>query len=110
MNPCLDSTAMKASVTQCLAPCLPYDVEREQATAATAGEFRHYDATEREGGVALLEEVAATGETRYKRVWLRGPILPAQGCLDHQLLSPLKGKIEPAHLQRQNELWRQHRI
>ena len=35
MNPCLDSTAMKASVTQCLAPCLPYDVER-QATAATA--------------------------------------------------------------------------
>ena len=35
MNLCLDSTAMKASVTQCLAPCLPYDVER-QATAATA--------------------------------------------------------------------------
>ena len=62
------------------------------AAAAAFGEFRCYDATERPGSALLMEPLAATGETRYRQRWLRGPLLPPQGCIDHQLLRPCWGR------------------
>ena len=78
--------------------------------ALVAGEFRSYDATEREDGAHLMEHLPQTDETRYRATWLRGPLLPTQACLDHLLQTPFRSRIAPADIEAQNELWRKHRI
>ena len=57
-----------------------------------------------------MEHVPETDETRYRAKWLRGPVLPPQGCVDPLLLVPIRSKISQAQLAAQNALWRTHRI
>ena len=90
--------------------CSVYIPHADGADASVAGEFRSYDATEREDGTHLMEHLQLTDETRYRASWLRGPLLPTQACLDHLLLTPFRSRIAPTDLEAQNELWRKHRI
>ena len=75
-----------------------------------AGEWRAYDATEKEGSWHLLEHLPLTDETRYQSRWLRGPVAPVQASIDHLLTTPFKSRIAPSDIEAQNALWRRHRI
>lgn len=96
----------------CFAAVYLPDVDADGAPLVS-GRFHDMDATERarqDDEPRFLEEDASTGETRYQKRWLRGPIGDVQANLDHLLLLKPSARWHLAKnlFDRQNEILRKH--